>query len=122
MQLFSLDYIFLGLSALAGVGLIVVAGQILWSLGKIRGEYARKFIHMGMSLWIASWCFFLPKIWVVGLAIVMAVASLFLKKLKWFRAIHSVRRITYGELSYALAIALNSQYFRSARSLCPGNY
>ena len=110
MQLYD---ILLALVALVVVGLIVLFGQFLFQRRYLRGEYARKFIHMALAAWVATWRIFLAQPVVVGLAVVMAVGVVVLKHFKFFRAMHAVRRTSYGELSYAAAIALAATFFKA---------
>ena len=110
MQLYD---ILLAVAVLAIVGLIVLSGQFLYQRRYMRGEYARKFIHMALAAWVATWRIFLSQSMVVGLAIFMAVIVVILKRFKLFKAMPAVRRTTYGELSYAVAIGLTAAFFQA---------
>lgn len=92
------------LLALAPVGAILVVSEILWRLSWIRGEKARKFIHILAGSWMALWPVYIPfdGIFVLGaLALTLLLYSRFTKL---FHAIYAVKRRTYGEIFYAIAI------------------
>lgn len=99
-----------GLS-LAVVGLLTLLGQFLWQKKILQGEYSRKFTHMTSAAWIASWRYFFDIKVVVAMAVILLLGVYITKHLKWFKSIYAVGRITYGELSYAVAIAMSALLF-----------
>ncbi|MCA9349052.1 hypothetical protein KC878_02815 [Candidatus Saccharibacteria bacterium] len=111
MNINSQDLI-LSLVSLTPVVLLVLLGQFLWSHKILKGEYSRKFVHMLSATWIATWRFFLPAGYVIGMALAMGIGVYIFKKLKLFKSLYSVKRLTYGEVSYAVAIAVTAFFFK----------
>ena len=106
-----LDIFLVGV-VLAVVGLIVVVGQGLFMVNDIKIEYSRKLIHIGLSIWLACWLFFLPYKLVIVASLLLALAVFISKRLGFLKSIHGVRRTTYGEITYALGIAFVAWYAR----------
>jgi dolichol kinase len=105
--------IFKLLFALLPVALVLLASEILWRKKIIQGERARKFIHILSGVWIAFWPFYisLDGIFILGCgALTLLIYSRFTPI---FHAIYSVKRKTYGELMYALAIILCAYYAKA---------
>ncbi len=94
--------------ALAPVGIILFLSEVLWRKKIIKGEIARKFIHILAGVWIAFWPHYLPfdGIFVLGcVALTLIIYSRFTTLL---HAIYAVKRKTYGDIFYALAIISTS--------------
>jgi phytol kinase len=94
------------LIALMPVALVLLASEILWRRHKLKGELARKFIHILAGVYIAFWPLYLSfeQIAVLGaVALTLLVVSRFTHM---FHAIYTVKRKTYGELFFAGAIIL----------------
>jgi phytol kinase len=88
--------------------LLLASTEILWRLGHVKKEYARKLVHVSVGTFIAFWPFFLDwtEIRLLSLAFVLVIAlSLWLKI---FKSIHSVERPTWGEVLFALSVGLIS--------------
>jgi dolichol kinase len=96
------------LLAVIPVGIILLASEYLWRKKIIRGEKARKFIHILAGVYIAFWPLYLP---MDGIFILGCIALTFLVYSRFspiFHAVYGVRRKTYGELFFALAIIICS--------------
>ncbi len=94
--------------ALAPVGLILVASEVLWRKKIIKGEKARKFIHILAGVWMSLWPLYIPfdGIFILGaLALTLLLYSRFTRL---FHAIYAVKRRTYGEIFFALAIMITA--------------
>ena len=94
------------LIAIAGTGLILLAGELLWKKKILKGEYARKFVHILTASFAAFWPTFMSRNYIVLLSVLFMVVLVVAKKLQIFNSIRGVRRTSYGELLYALAIGL----------------
>ncbi len=90
--------------ALGPVGLILIGSEVLWRTKTVRGERARKFIHILAGVWMAFWPLYLPFDGIVILGIAALTLLLYSRYTRLFSSIYDVKRITYGELLYALAI------------------
>ncbi len=90
--------------ALAPVGIILLLSEFLWRKKIVKGERARKFIHILAGVHMAFWPQYLSfkEIAVLGS---MAFVVLFYSRItKLFHAIYAVKRRTYGDLLYAVSI------------------
>jgi dolichol kinase len=97
-------------TALFPVFVILMTSEFLWNHKLVKGERARKFIHILAGIWIAFWPFYIPfdGIFILGtVALTLLVYSRFTKL---FHAIYAVKRKTYGEIFYALAIIFCSYF------------
>lgn len=84
--------------------IILISSEILWRKKALKGERARKFIHIIAGIHIAFWPLYLPfdGIFVLGaMALTLLIYSRFTRL---FHAVYAVKRTTYGELFYAVAI------------------
>lgn len=101
------------LFACAGTGLILVAGEYLSRKRILKGEFARKFVHILTATFVAFWPLFLSHYQIAILSLVFVVIVVVVKKFKILRSFKSVRRATYGEIWYALGIGLVALLFQS---------
>lgn len=96
--------IFKLLFAIVPIGLILLSSEFLWQMKIIKGERARKFIHILAGVWMAFWPFYISfdSIFLLGTA---ALTLLMYSRLtNLFHAIYAVKRKTYGELFFAVGI------------------
>jgi len=96
------------------IGIILLMSEYMWRKEIIKGERARKFIHILAGIWVAFWPFYLP---FDGIFILGCMALVFLVYSRYshvFGAIYAVKRRTYGEIFYALAIIITSYYGQEA--------
>ena len=88
------------------VGFVLLSSEYLWRKKIVKGERARKFIHILAGIWMAFWPFYISfdAIFLLGwAALTLLVYSRFTDL---FHAIYAVERRTYGELLFALAIVV----------------
>lgn len=90
--------------ALAPVVIILALSELLWRRKVIKGEKARKFIHILAGAWMAFWPLYLPFDGIFILGCLALTILLYSRYTRLFHAIYSVKRRTYGELCLALAI------------------
>jgi phytol kinase len=94
------------LLAVLVVLLILIGSELWWRKRITHGEFSRKFVHITVGSFVASWPFFLGwdqiRLLSLGFLIVVGVSKYF----RVFRAIHSVQRPTMGELYFALSVGL----------------
>jgi phytol kinase len=102
------------LAATVPIVIVLLLSEYLWQKEILKGERARKFIHILAGVWIAFWPFYLPfdGIFILGC---MALSFLLYSRFSHvFGAIYAVKRRTYGEIFYALAIIITSYYGQEA--------
>lgn len=91
------------LLAVVVVFLILLGSELWWRHRIAHGEFSRKFVHITVGSFVASWPFFLSwnqiRLLSLGFLIVIGISKYF----RLFRAIHSVQRPTMGELYFAVA-------------------
>jgi dolichol kinase len=100
--------------ALVPVAFILLFSEFLWRKKIVKGERARKFIHILAGIWMAFWPFYIPfdGIFILGcMALVFLIYSRFAHV---FGAIYAVKRRTYGEIFYAITIILCSFFGQEA--------
>ena len=101
------------LLAAIGTATVLLVGELLWRYKILKGEKARKFIHIVAATYAAFWPFFVERIYIALLAVVFIITLLIIKRLKIFKSIRAVRRTTYGEIWYALSIGALAMIFQN---------
>ena len=96
----------------AGTAAILCIGEWLWQKKILKGEYARKFVHITAATFAVTWPLFISRPGIALLSVIFAAALVTVKKLKLFRSVHAVRRATYGEIWYAISIGLMALIFQ----------
>jgi dolichol kinase len=99
--------------ALTGVALLVVTGEYLRRVHLLHAEVTRKFIHISVAAFAASWPFFMEWNEVYLISLLMFVGILFSRFLHLFGAIHGVKRRTWGELFFAMSIGICAVFGQS---------
>lgn len=92
------------LFALVPVAIILLSSEVLWRKKIVKGERARKFIHILAGVWMAFWPFYLPFDGIFVLGCVALTLLLYSRRNHLFEAIYAVKRRTYGEIFFALTI------------------
>lgn len=88
------------------VFLLLVLSELLWRLDLLRGESARKLVHIIVGSYVAFWPF------LVSFEVIQAISAAFLLmvgvslKFGLFKSIHGVARRTWGESLFAVGIGL----------------
>lgn len=88
------------------VALILVGTEYLWRKKIIRGEYARKLIHILAGCSVAVMPFWISYSWIMVFAFGAIVLSLINHHHQFFKAGLSVGRRSYGDLLFAVAILI----------------
>lgn len=97
------------IEALLGMSLIfvlLVAVEFLWRKRRLRGERARKLIHIAVGVFVAFWPWFMPLVEIQAISLTMLIIILFSRRFNVLKGIHSVRRRTIGDILYPVTIAL----------------
>lgn len=101
------------LIAIVGTGLILLIGELLWKKRKLKGEYARKFVHILTASFAAFWPLFVSRAGIVLISVLFIATIIAVKKLNLFKSLRSIRRATYGEVWYAIGIGVSAVLFQS---------
>lgn len=100
------------LLACAGTGVILLTGEYLSRKRILKGEFARKFVHILTATFVAFWPLFLTHYQIALLSLVFVAMVVTVKKLNLLRSFKAVRRATYGEIWYALGIGVVALLFQ----------
>lgn len=101
------------LLACAGTGVILLTGEYLSRKRILKGEFARKFVHILTATFVAFWPLFLTHYQIASLSLVFVAMVVVVKKFKLLRSFKAVKRATYGEIWYALGIGIVALLFQS---------
>lgn len=85
---------------------LLVLTEVLWRRNSLRGESARKLIHIIVGSYVAFWPFMISfdAIQAISAAFLLVIALSL--KFGIFKAIHGVARRTWGEVLFAVGIGL----------------
>lgn len=91
---------------LTGLGglLILLVGEFGWDRGWWRGEWARKFVHSAIGVFVATWPFYLDYDLIRLISILLVIGCVVSMRFKLFHSIGGIARISYGEVLFALMI------------------
>ena len=90
--------------AVVPVAVVLVASEWLWRKKLVKGERARKFIHILAGAWMAFWPFYLPFDGIFVLGACALTILVYSRMTRLFHAIYAVKRKTYGDILFAVAI------------------
>lgn len=93
--------------------MVIVLSESMWRRKNLRRERARKLIHIAVGVFAAFWPFFLPLYIIQTFSLAMLVTVLLSRQFNIFGGIHSVRRQTYGDVLYPIAIGLVATFAAS---------
>jgi len=85
---------------------ILGGAELLWRAKLLRGEAARKFIHILAGCAVATMPFWLDYGWIVIFALGAIVLSLFNHYHRFFKAGLNVKRRSYGDTLFAIGILI----------------
>jgi phytol kinase len=96
--------------ALLPIVFILLTSEYLWRKKIVKGERARKYIHILAGIWMAFWPFYIPFDGIFVLGCMALVFLIYSRYAHVFGAIYAVKRRTYGEIFYAITIIICSYY------------
>ncbi len=96
------------LLALTGVFTILAVSELLWRLKVMRGESARKFVHIGVGTFVAFWPYFLTWREIEFMSLAFLAVIIISMQQHIFHAVHSVNRRTWGELFFPIGIGVTA--------------
>lgn len=99
--------------AAVGSAFLVIICEALWRKKIIRGEIARKAIHILVACYAAFWPFFMQRYQIFVLSIFIIIALILVKRLKIFKIYKGVDRAGYGEIWYAISIGTLALVFKN---------
>src|SRR5690554_5952779 len=84
-------------------GLLRLA-ELLRKTGRMHGEISRKFVHITVGTFVATWPFYMDVIWIQFMCLAFFAVVLASRYFKWFPAIYGITRRTWGDLLFPLGI------------------
>ncbi len=94
--------------AVVPVALLLVLSEILWRARLLRGEPARKLLHIIIGSYVACWLYFLTFREIELLSLAMLVGVTISHKYHIFHAITDVKRKTWGDIFYAVGLSVTA--------------
>lgn len=86
------------------ISVILGLSEVAWKKLKLRGELARKFVHITCGVVIAFLPFWVDYTWIMVLAVGFIMANIANRYLDFFHAIHSVRRKSWGDVLFGAGV------------------
>lgn len=96
------------LVAVGPLAFLLVLSEILWRARLLRGESARKMLHIIIGSYVASWLYFLTFEQIQIISVAMMVGVAISHKYHIFHAITDVKRKTWGDIFYSIGIFLTA--------------
>jgi phytol kinase len=94
------------LVALGVVFFLLLLAEFLRRMNFIKGELARKFVHMSVGTFVAFWPFFMTWQEIRIMCVAFIAVVIIDRKLRVFKAVHSVARRTVGDILFPIGIGL----------------
>ena len=92
------------IACLSGIAAILILAEILWRKKTLKGEYARKLVHILAGIFVASWPWLISWHAIQFLGVAMLAGVLVNNQLKILHAINGLRAKFYSHCYYAIAI------------------
>jgi phytol kinase len=90
------------------VGLVLVVAEVLWKKKMLRGEKARKFVHITVGSFVAFWPYFLSWQQIEILSFLGFMGVLLVAQTNLFHVGRDIKRRSYGELFFPLAVGMGA--------------
>lgn len=98
------------LTGIIGVILLLVC-ELIIRLKVIKGEYARKLVHIVIALYASTWAYFLDPTTIVLISLILVAVVIVAQRYPLLISMRAVRRITYGEIWFPLGIGISALMF-----------
>src|SRR3954462_13360421 len=93
---------------LGGILLVLLVAELLSERRLLKGEYLRKFVHITTGTFIAFWPWLISFRTIQFLSLLMILVMFTNKNIGFFNYHGKVRRPTYGDYFFALAIFISA--------------
>lgn len=88
------------------VFVLLLLSEWMWRRNILRGEAARKSVHLVIGSFVAFWPYFMDFRAIQAISLAFLVVVLLSQKYSIFNAIHGVGRKTWGEVLFAVGVGL----------------
>lgn len=85
---------------------MLVMSEVLWRRKVIRGELARKFVHILVGSFVAFWPYFMSWRSIQLMSVAFLAVVVVSQRIRIFHAVHEVSRKSWGEELFAVSIGL----------------
>lgn len=86
------------------VTLVLLMGNEWWWRGRVHGETSRKSVHIVVGTFVAFWPLFMSWTQIAIISVAFVAVVLLSRKHNIFPSIHTVDRVTWGEVFFGLAV------------------
>lgn len=94
------------LLGISPVFILLVLSEYLWRTHRLRGERARKLVHVAAGTFIAFWPWFMSFYQIQVISLVMVLVVILARRFNLFRGIYSVRRRTLGDIMFPFTVGI----------------
>ena len=98
------------LTGIIGVLLLAIC-ELIIRLKLIKGEYARKLVHIVIALYASTWAYYLNATVIVFISLILVLVVVVVQHYSFLHSLRAVRRITYGEIWFPLGIGISALMF-----------
>lgn len=92
--------------SLVGIFVLLLATEYLWRSKVVHIETSRKIVHMGTGIVVAFWPYYISWTLIQLLSLAMLIVIVISYQLNIFKSIHSIERLTIGEILYPVGIGI----------------
>lgn len=92
--------------AILPVCALLLLTEFLWRTNRLRGESARKLIHIIVGSYVAFWPFFISFTAIQLISVAFLLVVMVSQYFDIFKSIHGVARRTWGEILFAVGIGV----------------
>jgi len=96
--------------AIFGAGGLVVLAEIAWRNKLLKGELARKSVHIAVGTYVAFWPYFLPKQSIQLIAVAATLTLVVIKRLDLIKVMHDINRWSIGDVLFPVSVLLVLSY------------
>ena len=100
------------LVAVVPLAVLLVLSEMFWRAKVLRGEAARKMLHIIIGSYVASWPYFVSFRQIQLIALAMFAGVVLSHKFHIFHAINDVKRKTWGDMLYAVGVGVTAALAR----------
>lgn len=101
------------LLSLLAIFIVLVVSEYLWNNKILKDEAGRKFVHITVGTFVASWPFYMSFQTIQIISLAFLVVVLLARYLKLFSAVHTIDRDSWGDVLFAVGIGLTATLTKS---------
>jgi phytol kinase len=102
----TIEPMFAAVMCLVGVGIILVIAEQLWNHKILKGEEQRKFVHIGVGIFVAFWPWLIDWKTIQVFGILMLCGVLINRFHKSLHFDGNIRSESYGDICFPIAVTL----------------